>query len=235
MERRTGGRAGRKWRSPRVELQKLLRRTRCIPDWPIRPWPSQGSSSASSSPASSSSQEASPSCGELSKPRRQAFPRKRASPRAAATLFFHRFRAGGVGNSKGEGWRCDFIGGAARRGFGKSRDGTRGLCPRAWKGDGSGRVGLGVELRVDGRGGAAYRVLAMRVKRNGRDWERNCWDYSKGCRAMASLIRRNFKEFKSFALERWTRREVTPKFGSMRTAIFIYGRFFLKWNRLLRS
>lgn len=41
----------------------------------------------------------------------------------------------------------------------------------------------------------------MRVKRNGRDWERNCWDYSKGCRAMASLIRRNFEEFKSFALD----------------------------------
>lgn len=39
---------------------------RCIPDWPIRPWPSQGSSASS---ASFLLQEASPSCGELSKPR----------------------------------------------------------------------------------------------------------------------------------------------------------------------
>ena len=173
--------------------------TRCIPDWPIRPWPSQGSSASSASFLPSFLQEASPSCGELSKPRSFPSPSSPPSPIARArsaiarieqpqpTPFshrsFHGLRAGGVGNS-GEGWRCDFIGGRLRASRFReiSRRDARSLAsppPFVEKG----RFGFRKE-------GGIHRVLATSVKRNssGGGERRNYWNCSRGYFAMAKLI-----------------------------------------------
>ena len=51
------------WPKMAVDTRRIAETSvaRCLPDWPIRPWPSQGSN------VSSFPQEASPSCGELPK------------------------------------------------------------------------------------------------------------------------------------------------------------------------
>lgn len=131
--------------------------TRCIPDWPIRPWPSQGSSASSASFLPSFLQEASPSCGELSKPRSFPSPSSPPSPTARARSAIARieqpqpsqprfltvpstgFVQGGLVIRAKGGDAILSAAGSARRAFGKSRDGTRGLwplLPRSWKRDG---------------------------------------------------------------------------------------------------
>lgn len=75
--------------------------------------------------------------------------------------------------------------GSARRAFAESRDGTRGLWPPPL-------VEKGLNLGRGAEEGAPIEYWRRASKRNRRGRGKNCWNCSKGCFAMAKVIRRVF-------------------------------------------